>query len=222
MAKELGVDAKYSVKLIPNLNAEGGMTNLVCVELSDSSDAAELWSLKTFHAKYGLIMQEYMDNKEKLKSGASIELDKKGPFYVSHHSLQTIGHIKVVLGYINYGMPVEDNFAIISQAGVFSGTCGVKVQALFTDEQNAQLEASEENGQDEDDEDSFTTIDVINWEGQHLDLEIEIVECKSLPKTLASDVRVSLMFPRFVGTVMLPTPEEQQALDELKSKAPQR
>jgi hypothetical protein len=220
MSKEMNHDALYEVKLIPEVTPEGGMVNMVCIRLSNSSGASEMWSLKTFHSKYGMMQQEFLDNKERLKNGQPLDLDRSGPFFVSHHSLQTIGHIKVVMQYVYHMLEFDDSFAIISQNGSFCGTCTVRLNPKFTDKQNAKIDELN----DKMDEDSFVNISELNWDegSEPLDLEIEVVECKSLPRNLASDVRVSINFPRFVGTVLLPTEEELEAEKKLESQMPQR
>lgn len=179
-----------------------------------------MWSLKEFHSKYGMMQQEFLDNKERVKNNESLQLDKTGPFFVSHHSLQTIGHIKVVMQYVYHMLEFDDSFAIISQNGSFCGTCTVRLNPKFTEKQNAQIDELNEKM----DEDSFVNISELNWDegSEPLDLEIEVVECKSLPRNLASDVRVKINFPRFVGTVLLPTEEELEAEKNLESQMPQR
>jgi hypothetical protein len=203
-AKELGFESLYEVKLISD-QTPMGLKNEVCIQLSDSSGAQELWNIKKFRAKYGILMQQYYDNKANLEKGLPIELPVDSPFTVSHHALQVIGHAKIMLNYIFFNIEVDDKFHVVSYTGQIAGDVYVKITASWPKE-------LEETVKDVDNlrelfdasKDKENSLFESAKSFTHLDLVVEVIRCSSLPAKFASDVRIEYSFPDFVANSMVP------------------
>jgi hypothetical protein len=204
IAKELGFESIYKVMLISD-QTPMGLRNEVCIQLSDSSGAQELWKIKKFIAKYGILMQQYYDNKSNLEKDLPIELPEESPFTVSHHALQVLGHAKIMLNYIFYSLEVDDTFHLVSCMGQIAGDVQIKITASWSKE-------LEETVKDVDNlrelfdasKDTKNSLFEDAKSFKHMDLVIEVVRCSSLPAKFASDVRIEISFPDFVVNSMVP------------------
>jgi hypothetical protein len=172
-----------------------GLKNEVCIQLTDTSAAQELWNIKKFRGKYGILMQQYYDNKINLDKGLPIDLPSDSPFLVSHHALQVIGHAKIMLNYIFFNIDVDDKFHVVSYTGQIAGEVQVKITPVWTKELEDQVVDCDNL------RDLFEQADA---SFSHLDLCIEVIRCSSLPPKFASDVRIEYSFPDFVSNSLVP------------------
>jgi hypothetical protein len=182
-----------------------GLKNEVCIQLSDSSGAQELWNIKKFRAKYGVLMQQYYDNKANLEKGLPVDLPEDSPFTVSHHALQVIGHAKIMLNYIFFNIEVDDKFHVVSYTGQIAGDVHVKITASWSKEL-VETVKDVDNLRELFDAAKDKTNDLFEVAKSftHLDLVIEVIRCTSLPAKFASDVRIEFSFPDFVANSMVP------------------
>lgn len=187
-AKEMHLSAKYDVKLISD-QTPMGLKNEVCVQLTDDSNAVELWKIEKFKALFGIMTQQYYNWESAQKTGAPFELPPDSPYFVSHHTLQVIGHAKIMMSYIYNNMEINDKFQLVSYTGQLAGEVEVAITPLYTKEQKKYVESND-------------TMDSLP--GEFLDMKIDIKSGSKLPPQYASDVRVEYSFPDFLTTCLMP------------------
>lgn len=205
MANQLKINSQFEVKLISD-QTPNGLMNIVCVQIKDNdkSGATELWHIEEFRTKFGTMNQQYYDNQALIQAGKKVDLPADTPFRVNPTSAQVIGHAKVVMNFIYYNLDIEDTLHIVSYTGQVAGSITVKVVPDWTNlGPNVTDVALTEN---------MSEIQGI----KHLDLNISIVSCSSLPAQFSSKVRVKFGFPDFIINslrVMAPSGEWVDKVD---------
>jgi hypothetical protein len=188
--RELNLKMKFEIKIVRE-SVAGNLVSAVTIVLTDEKlKKSQTMTMEKFRFKYAAIMEEY----EKLSSpdniGKKIELTPNSAFYVDPNAPQVIGHVKVMLNYLFFNMPIKDTYNIITHTGEMAGQLQLQIKPLFGTLRQKHMAR-----------DCETIRDIKNLKS--VDLEIKIVKCTGLPVKLASDVRYVFFFYLFVNRVLL-------------------
>ena len=207
MVSELKISVFYSAKIVAKRITGTISTAQVMIELKDLlTKSIELWTVNEFRSKFGIMLQEYQDNKA--NHFKNLQLSSLTPFKINKDAMQTIGYSTIVLKAIYFNMDVNVKAGIISNTtGTINGQLTVNITPLWSSEQ-----------QEEEALNADTIHDITDL--HYLDLEINFIQAEALPAILASDCRIKYSFPNFIHCLLLPEDykEKKYSFSELNEK----
>lgn len=190
-AREMGVKSQFQV-IITRQDSGGELVHAVTVELTDLElGITEQWEMQTFRFKFGQLVQEYSDNQDRIAKHLPPILPLETPFHVTANAPQVIGHAKIMLNYLYFGMAINDTFNIVSYTGHTVGQLIMSISLVWRNEDEEEVADLAE---------SVADIPDLKC----MDLEFSIKKCLNLPVNLASDVRCRFSLPDWINNHILP------------------
>jgi hypothetical protein len=210
-ASDLGLDTKYETKTQLVQRMSGLSFPQLVVELKDSKNRQEFWTMDEFTVKYAQLDTQYKQFTKDLARGRDLDVPPDSPFRVDAHADELIGTASTLWEFIYslLGQDLEDFKIIGTETGEQAGSVTASTKILWA------------NAEEEDE--SLDWESLHEYKSDYMDVEIYIEGCKNLPQNFSSNVVVSIPLPAHLKYALLPLDfDRSQRLDEKQRKEWQR